>query len=106
MSFIPEECFGFHKNWLECGHSEETIDDLETIDIVKALISLHCELAYSNDDEFLLILDRLNRKKKNAAEPHRIQQINLAKDLVKSNQLSIVDAIFLLFSRDELINNS
>lgn len=100
-SLVPEECVGFHKRWLEGGHSHETTDDLDTRDVIKALISLHHETTQSSTGQSLLsLLDRLNTKQHNH---HRSQQIQLAKRLVEQQKLSIVDAIFLVFSREELI---
>ena len=100
-SFIPEECKGFHKRWLEGGHSHETTDDLDTRDVIKALVSLHHEMTQDTmEHNVISLLDRVNTK---TNDPHRSQQIQLAKQLVEQQKLSIVDAIFLVFSREELI---
>lgn len=99
-SFVPEECIGFHTRWLKGGHSQETTDDLDTRDVIKALIGLHHEAVQTSTKEFLSLLDRLNTKTNNH---HRLQQIQLAKHLIEQQKLSIVDAIFLVFSREELV---
>lgn len=100
-SLIPEECVGFHKRWLEGGHSRETTDDLDTRDVIKALVGLHHELTQDITEQNLLsLLDQLNKKDNNH---HRLGQIQLAKQLVEQQKLSIVDAIFLVFSREELV---
>jgi hypothetical protein len=100
--FLPEDCIGFHKRWLEGGHPQETTDDLDTRDVIKALVSLHHEMTKSHTTEqhFLSLLDRLNTKPN---DPHRLQQILLAKTLIQNSQLTLLDAIFLVFSREELV---
>lgn len=101
-SVMPEECIGFHKRWLEGGHSHETTDDLDTRDVIKALVGFHYEMTQDNTEQNILsLLDRLNTKDNNH---HRLQQIHLAKQLVEQQKLSIVDAIFLVFSREELVS--
>ena len=103
-SLVPEECIGFHKRWLEEGHSQETTDDLDTRDVIKALVGLHHEMTHDTmEEDFLSLLDRLNTK---TNHHHRSQQIHLAKQLVEQQKLSIVDAIFLVFSREELVASS
>lgn len=100
-SFVPEECIGFHKRWLEGGNSHETTDDLDTRDVIKALVGLHHEMTQdTTENNILSLLDRLNTKTNNH---HRSQQIHLAKQLVEQQKLSIVDAIFLVFLREELV---
>ena len=97
--FLPEECIGFHKQWLEGGHPQETTDDLDTRDVIKALIGLHHEMIQNTTENNIhSLLDRLNTKTNNH---HRLQQIQLAKHLIEQQKLSIVDAI--LFSREELV---
>jgi len=100
--FLPEDCIGFHKRWLEGGHAHETTDDLDTRDVIKALISLHHDMSPSHPtvDHFLSLMDRLNTK---PHDPHRLQQILLSKTLIQNNQLTLMDAIFLVFSREELV---
>jgi hypothetical protein len=91
---------------LEGGHSHETTNDLDTRDVIKALLSLHHEMTHdpqnhdNNNKNILSLLDRLNTKTQN---PHRFQQIQLAKHLVEQQTLSVVDAIFLVFDREELV---
>lgn len=109
MTIIPKECIGFHKHWLKGGNQEEKMEDLDTMDVIRSLISLHYEITNENDnlDNFLMILDRLNENnRKNSSNQllitHRNQQIQLAKQLVSDGNITIVDAIFLLFSRQEL----
>jgi hypothetical protein len=100
-SIVPEECIGFHKRWLEDGHSQETTDDLDTRDVIKALIGLHHEMSQNTTENNIhSLLDRLNTKNN---DQHRFQQIQLAKQLVEQQKLSLVDAIFLVFSREELV---
>lgn len=97
---MPEECVGFHKRWLEGGHSRETTDDLDTRDVIKALVGLHHEMTQDITEQNLLsLLDRLNKNDNN----HRLEQIQLAKHLIEQQKMSIVDAIFLVFSREELV---
>jgi len=103
--YIPKECIGFHKGWLEDGRSDETIDELDVMDIIKALIGLHLEMIGAIDDErILLLFDKLNEKTRHSKCPHRLNQIKLTKHLVKTNKLSITDAVFLLFSKEDLIS--
>lgn len=103
--YIPDECIGFHKNWLKGGSDRETIDDLVLMDIIKALVGLHYEMMGNTDDDSILVLfDKLNEKTRYSHCPHRLDQIELAKNLVRTNKLSIIDAIFLLFSREDLIS--
>ena len=68
-SLIPEECVGFHTNWLENASSDEKIEDLDTMDIIKALMSFHHEMirtggfnypSKDENDKILCVLDRLN----------------------------------------------
>lgn len=100
-SIVPEECIGFHKRWLEGGHPQETTDDLDTRDVIKALIGLHHEMTQNKTENNIhSLLDRLNTK---TNDQHRFQQIQLAKQLVEQQKLTLVDAIFLIFSREELV---
>lgn len=100
-SIVPEECIGFHKRWLEGGHPQETTDDLDTRDVIKALIGLHHEMTQNTTENNIhSLLDRLNTK---TNDQHRFQQIQLAKQLVEQQKLTLVDAIFLIFSREELV---
>lgn len=99
---IPQEFIGFHKEWLNEGHEEETIHDLDTKDMIKAIVSFHYDMMQEKtEEEFLSLLDRLAQ----TTNPHRESQIQFAKTLIREQQLSIVDAIFLLFRREELFMN-
>lgn len=99
---IAQDFIGFHKEWLKNGHEEETIHDLDTKEMIKAVVSFHYDMTQEKtEDEFLSLLDRLER----TTDPHRQSQINFAKTLIRQQQLSIVDAIFLLFRREELFMN-
>lgn len=103
MSLLPKECIGFHTRWLQDGHPEETIQDLNTRDIIKALLGFHYEMTHGNAKDILSLMEKLNSHSKHANDPHRLEQIQLAKDLIIHGRLSIVDAMFILFSREELV---
>jgi hypothetical protein len=104
--YIPDECIGFHKKWLKDGHEEETIEDLDIMDIIKALIGFHHEMidGVADDENILLLFDKLNENTRHGQCQHRLNQIELAKNLVKTNKLSMTDAIFLLFSKEDLVS--
>ena len=107
MSFVPEDCVDFHKFWLEGGHENEKIEDLDTTDMIKALIGLHFEMMMTDrnhDENILCLIDRLDKSRGIEQDFHRIRQIQMVKNFIQQGKMTIVEAIFLLFSRNDIIH--
>lgn len=114
--FIPEECIGFHVAWLSDGKDEEGLDDLETVGLAKTIISVHHELNVSpdKDPDGLRILDDilhklaryLDGKSWVTMDPiikrDREFQVVLAKELVRNDKINLVEAVCLLYTKNEL----
>lgn len=115
--YIPTECIGFHLRWLSAAPEEdETMEDLETLDLAKAILSIHYDydVRTGKDPDGLLILDQVVQKVCCYTDHngiHRIRahkkrqredQVRLAKQLIGKGTLSLVDAMCLLFTKDEL----
>lgn len=114
--FIPTDCIAFHIDWLSCGNDDEKLDDLDTTEIAKAIISIHYEYYVKTgaDVDGLQVLDNILNKISNYLDEtgwhtmkptmrqQREFQVGLAKDLIRKNVLTLLDAICLLYTKDEL----
>lgn len=114
--FIPKECIGFHVQWLSEGKDDESLNDIETIGLAKTILSVHHEFNVSpdKDPDGLRILDDILHKLAHYLDGKswvtmdpiikrdREFQVVLAKELVRDGKITLVDAICLLYTKNEL----
>lgn len=114
--WIPTDCIDFHIQWISSGKDEEQMDDLDTRELAKAILSIHYEYYVKTDvdPDGLQVLDNILKKiahylDKNGwhtmATTRRRQreyQVQTAKKLIKEDNLSLLDAICLLYTKEEL----
>jgi len=107
--FIPDECVGFHHKWVLCGDENEEFETLDTIDVIKAVISIHydCFVKTGVDNDGLMVLDKILMKSfrhciNDKIRKQREFQLQYAKQLIKKNKLSLIDAVCMLFTKDEI----
>ena len=112
--FIPDDCIGFYKHW-DSGE-EETFDDLDPVELAKVILGIHYDfhVRNGNDPDGLQILDNILEKLSHYLDEgrwvimdarkkqDRAFQIHKAKDLVRKQQISLLDAVCLLFTKTEL----
>lgn len=114
--FIPESCIGFHVKWLSEASENEELEDLDMMEMAKAIVSVHHDFFVKNgeDPDGLMLLDQIldklshyhdGRKWVNM-DPILKQQRNTQKEyaarLVREQKISILDAVCILFTKDEL----
>lgn len=114
--FIPNECIGYHVEWLSDEKDDESLHDLDTMELAKAILSVHHEYYVKTgiDPDGLQVLDKILNKISHymdktgwhTMKPSLLQQRdfqnNLAKDLVQKQYITLLDAICLLYTKDEL----
>lgn len=114
--FIPKECVGFHVSWLSDGKDDEALDDLDTVGLAKTILSVHHEFNVSpdKDPDGLRILDDILHKLAHyldgkswvtmdpVARRDREFQLRLAKELVRNGKINLIDAVCLLYTKNEL----
>lgn len=117
MMFIPNDCIQFHIQWNSGKEEEEdTFDNLDTLELAKVILSIHYDFNVKTglDPDGLRVLDNILEKISHylngkscflmdvKSKQDRMFQIQKAKDMIQKHQLSLLDAICLLFTKTEL----
>lgn len=114
--WIPQDCIHFYNQWSQADDENETFDDLDTMDLVRVILSIHYDfhVRTGTDPDGLQVLDNILEKvayyldgnRWVRMDPHtkrdRAWQVRMAKDLVRNEKLSLPEAICLLFTKTEL----
>ena len=115
--FIPIDCIGYHATWVAESKEEEELEDLDVVDLAKTILSVHHEFAVltGQDPDGLLILQDIIHKLSrhmnmnghwvimhSKKKEERMFQIEYATTLVRTEKISLLDAILLLFTKQEL----
>lgn len=113
---IPQDCIGFHVKWMSDADDDEQLEDLDTMDLSKVILSVHHELVVSQQqdadpmDILDLILDKVAHYldkdgwhvMKKSQKQQRQFQVEMAKQLVQKQQLTLLEAMCILFTKEEL----
>ena len=114
--FIPKDCIDFHVEWLSSTKEDENLHDLETMEMAKVILSIHYEYNVKTgvDPDGLQVLDNILNKiscyldengghrMKPTLKQQREFQVHLAKEFIKKEYLTLVDAICLIYTKEEL----
>lgn len=115
--FVPESCIGFHLKWLSGATADEDVADLDVEEMAKSVISIHHEHHVRNEDDpdglmvLQMILDKIARYldvggwkvMRHELRQQRQVQVDRAKRLVQQGKIDLLDAVCILFTKEELL---